>query len=121
MSATVLFQSPLLSVIDYHCSAGPDDAPFAELHPNHSISYVRRGSFSCHYRGEAHELVAGSVLLGHPGDEYMCSHEHHGCGDECLSFQFTPAGLEAFGDGAVLQAKLWRTGALPPLDRKSVV
>jgi AraC-like DNA-binding protein len=115
VSSTLLFQSPLLSVIDYHCSAGPHDEPFTELHPYHSISYVRRGSFSCHSRGETHELVAGAALLGHPGDEYMCSHEHHGWGDECLSFHFTPVGLDALGDGAVLQAKLWRTGALPPL------
>jgi AraC family transcriptional regulator len=115
VSAAVVFQSPLLSVIDYRCSAGPDDEPFTELHPSHSISYVRRGSFSCHYRGAIHELVAGALLLGHPGDEYMCSHEHHGCGDECLSFHFTAMGLEALGDAAVLQAKLWRTGVLPPL------
>ena len=34
------------------------------------------------------ELVAGSVLVGHAGDEFVCTHEHHDCGDECLSFQF---------------------------------
>jgi AraC-like DNA-binding protein len=115
VSATTLFQSALLSVIDYHCSASPSDQPFTELHPNYSISYVRRGSFACHYRGRTHELVPGAALLGHPGDEYMCSHEHHGCGDECLSFHFTPTGLEALADGALAQPDLWRTGALPPL------
>ena len=54
-------------------------------------------------------------MLGYPGDEYMCTHEHHGCGDECLSFHFTAAGLEALGDGDIQHSKLWRTGCLPPL------
>ena len=34
------------------------------------------------------ELVAGSILVGHPGVEYTCTHEHHVCGDECLSSNF---------------------------------
>jgi hypothetical protein len=37
------------------------------------------------------ELVTGSILVGHPGDEYMCTHDHHVCGDECLSFHLAPA------------------------------
>src|SRR5947209_8069014 len=56
------------------------------------------------------ELVAGSILVGHPGNEYMCSHEHHVCGDECLSFQFSPEIVEPFR-----AAKAWRVGALRPL------
>ena len=35
------------------------------------------------------ELVAGSMLVGHPGDEYICTHDHV-CGDECLSFFLAP-------------------------------
>ena len=27
-------------------------------------------------RGRSFELVAGSILVGHPGDEYVCSHDH---------------------------------------------
>ena len=114
MSATTVFQSPLLSVIDYHCSAGPTDRPFAELHARHSISYVRKGSFGCQHRGRYYELIAGGMLIGYPGDEYMCTHDHHGGGDECLSFQFTAAGLAALDDDAVQQRQLWRTGWLPP-------
>ena len=45
------------------------------------------------------ELVAGSVLVGHPGDEYVCSHDHV-CGDECLSFFLAPELVEAIGDRA---------------------
>ena len=115
VSAITVFASPLLSVIDYRCSAGPGDRPFPELHMRHSISYVRQGSFGCLQHGQFHELIAGSALIGCPGDEYMCTHEHHGGGDECLSFQLTQAGLEALEDSAAERCKLWRTGWLPPL------
>ena len=50
------------------------------------MSFVRRGSFGYHVRGRSHELVAGSALVGHCGDEFTCTHEHHHGGDECLSF-----------------------------------
>ena len=84
---------------DFRCSAGPGDKPFAEQHHCHSISYVRKGSFGLHCRGKFFELVAGSVLIGHPGDEYICTHDHV-CGDECLSFFLSPELVEAIGDQA---------------------
>src|SRR5262249_12205060 len=105
-----LFSGPLLSVIDYRCSAKPGDAPFVERHQNHSIAYVRKGSFGYRLRGRSHELVAGSMLLGHPGDEYVCTHRH-AFGDECLSFQLRPEVVEELSSTpAVLRA-----GSLPPL------
>lgn len=111
MSATILSHSPSLTVIDYRCSAGPGDPSFTELHGRHSISYVRRGSFGLQYRGAQHDLVAGAVMIGHAGDEYRCVHDHHVCGDECLSFQLSPALVESVG----ARESLWRVGALPPL------
>ena len=84
-TATTLLQRRSITVSEFRCSAGPGDRPFAEQHRGHSISYVRKGSFGLHCRGKFQELVAGSVLIGHPGDEYTCTHEHV-CGDECLSF-----------------------------------
>jgi hypothetical protein len=82
---TPLLQRGFISVSDFRCTAGPDDRPFVEQFDCHSISYVRKGSFGCRTRGRSFELVAGSILVGHPGDEYLCSHDH--ChGDECLSF-----------------------------------
>ena len=110
MQATTLLQRPSISVFDFRCSAGPGDRPYAEQHHGHSISFVRKGSFGCHSRGRAFELVAGSLLVGHPGDEYMCTHDHV-CGDECLSFFLSPELVEAIGD----QADVWRIGAAPPL------
>jgi AraC-like DNA-binding protein len=110
MTATTLLQRPSISVSDFRCDATLGDAPFTEQHRCHSISYVRKGSFGCHSRGRFTELVAGSVLVGHPGDEYVCSHDHV-CGDECLSFFLAPDLVDAIGD----RADLWRIGATPPL------
>lgn len=84
--------------------------PFSELHSGFSISFVRTGSFGYRARGCAYELVPGSVLVGHPGDEYMCTHEHV-YGDECLSFQVTPEIVESLGQ----RTETWRASACPPL------
>jgi AraC-like DNA-binding protein len=111
MPAMTLFKSERLSVVDYRCTKGPADKPFAESHCNYSLAYVRKGSFGCQARGVSHELVAGSLMVGYPGDEYMCTHDHHGCSDECLSFQFAPDFVESFG--APLGP--WRTGGVAPL------
>jgi AraC-like DNA-binding protein len=110
MTATTLLRCPSISVSDFRCDAAPGDAPFMEQHRCHSISYVRKGSFGCHSRGRFTELVAGSVLVGHPGDEYVCSHDHV-CGDECLSFFLQPDLVETIGD----RANIWQIGSTPPL------
>ncbi|TXJ17747.1 MAG: AraC family transcriptional regulator [Afipia sp.] len=105
-----LLQSQTLSVIDYRCTMGPDDKPFLEQHTQHSLSYVRSGSFSYNTRGRSHELVAGSVMVGHAGDEYTCSHEHHVCGDECLSIQLSPSLADDMG----LRKNALRIACMPP-------
>jgi len=110
MTATTLLERPSISVSDFRCDAGPGDRPFAEQHRRHSISYVRKGSFGLHCRGKSHELVAGSVLIGHPGDEYTCTHEHV-CGDECLSFFLSAELVETLGDDKAI----WQAGCAPPL------
>jgi AraC-like DNA-binding protein len=66
--------------------------------------------------GKSFELVAGSVLVGHPGGEYMCTHDHV-CGDECLSFFLSPELAETVGD----DAKIWQIGAAPPLPELMVL
>jgi len=111
MPATVLFESPLLSVIDYRCTATPADRPFAESHERYSLAYVRKGSFGCNARGRSFDLVPGSLMVGYPGDEYVCTHGHHHGGDECLSFQLAPEFVDALG-GADAP---WRAGAMPPV------
>ena len=116
MKRTTLLQRDRISVTEFRCTAGPGDEPFAEQYPAHSISYVRKGSFGCHCRGRFHELVAGSILVGHPGDEYICTHDHV-YGDECLSFFLSPELVEMIGDDAAV----WRIGAAPPLPELMVL
>jgi hypothetical protein len=116
MKRTTLLQRPLISVSDFRCSAGPGDKPFTERYGCHSVSYVRKGSFACHTRGRTFELVAGSILVGFPGDEYVCTHDH-ACGDECLSFFLSAELVETIGD----PAQVWRMGAAPPLGELMVL
>jgi AraC family transcriptional regulator len=113
-AATTLIDKRAFTAIDYRCDAGPHDAPYTEVHRRFSIAYVRRGSFGYRYRGETHELVAGSLLVGHVGDEFVCTHEHHCGGDECLAFQCSEEVAEALGSRNE-RAKLWRKGGIPPL------
>jgi AraC-like DNA-binding protein len=116
MIRTTLLERRAISVTDFRCTAAPGDKPFAEQFDCHSVSYVRKGSFGCKTRGRSFELVTGSVLVGFPGDEYVCTHEHV-CGDECLSFFLDPELIEAIGD----RAKAWRIGAAPPLPELMVL
>src|SRR5947208_16575586 len=116
MNRTTLLQRDRISVTEFRCTAGPGDKPFAEAFPAHSISYVRKGSFGCHCRGRFHELVAGSVLVGHPGDEYVCTHDHT-VGDECLSFFLGEELVDAIGD----RGAIWQVGSMPPLPELMVL
>jgi AraC family transcriptional regulator len=110
MRTVTVLRRGSMSVTDHRCTSGPADAPFVEHHEGFTVSWVRRGAFGCRARGETFELVAGSVLVGRPGDEYVCTHDHHADGDECLSFQLAPALVETLGGSDV-----WRTGGVPPL------
>ena len=116
MAATSVFSTPAISVIDYRCEAKPEDAPFVEVHNSFSIAYLRKGAFGCRARGRSFELVAGSILIGYPGDEYICTHEHRG-GDQCLSFHFSPALVEAVG----CRPEIWRSVCVPPLPELMVL
>ena len=116
MLSHLVFRNQAISVIDHRCWAGPDDAPSVELHDSFSISYVRRGNFGCRARGGLFELVTGSILIGHPGDEYICTHEHAG-GDECLSFHPAPALVEMVG----YRRDIWQSVYVPPLPELMVL
>jgi AraC-like DNA-binding protein len=116
MNRTTLLQRPSISVSEFRCTAALGDTPFVERYASHSISFVRKGSFGCHCRGRFFELVAGSILVGYPGDEFICTHDHV-CGDECLSFFLTPELVDAIGD----RAEAWRIGAAPPLPELMVL
>jgi AraC family transcriptional regulator len=117
MAMATLLHSGYVSAFAYRCDAGPADKPYAEVHSAYSLSYVRKGGFGCRCGGRLHELIAGSVLIGRPGDEYTCLHDHHRGGDECLSFHFPLALVEAIGD----REWVWRIAAAPPLPELMVL
>jgi AraC-like DNA-binding protein len=110
MDVTTLFERGALAVSDHRCAVAPGEVPVPEVHGGYSVSYVRKGSFGYRSGPTSGELVAGSVLAGHPGDEYVCTHEHS-CGDECLSIRLAPELV----DSLRAPRDAWRTGALPPL------
>ena len=93
----------------WRCAAGPQDRPRSECHAQHSLSYVLRGSFGCRCRGRHRELARGSLFVGHAGDEYQCTHEHHAGGDECLSFAFDAELVEQLGG----DTRAWSCIAMP--------
>src|ERR1043166_3784426 len=109
MYTPLLAHGPILAT-DYRCGVRPGDAPFPETHEGFSLSYVRKGTFGYRARGRAFDLGAGSIIVGRPGVEYVCTHDHHFCGDECLSFQLAGELAETLGEEAV-----WEAGCVPPL------
>jgi AraC-like DNA-binding protein len=117
MIRTTLLKRRSISVSDFRCTAGPGDRPFTEQFQCHSVSYVRKGSFGCQSRGRTFDLVTGSVLVGFPGDEYVCTHDHHVCGDECLSFFLDAELVETIAG----RPEAWRVGAAPPLPELMVL
>ena len=116
MDATTLLTTPSMTVSEFRCDAGPDETPFAECRTGHSIAYVRSGSFGCHCRAGFFELVAGSMLVGAPGEEYTCTHEHVS-GDVCLSFFLGEELVDSLGG----RREAWQVGATPPLPELMVI
>jgi AraC-like DNA-binding protein len=105
-----------MAVVDYRCTARPGDKAFVEHHAAYSISYVRSGSFGYTSRGKSFELVTGAFVIGRPGEDYVCTHDHvHG--DCCLSFRPGPGVVDAVGD----RPALWQVGCLPPLPELMVL
>jgi AraC family transcriptional regulator len=116
MQATTIFRGGSIEVVDCRCSAGPAHAAFAELHDHFSVSYVRKGSFGYHARGKSFELVTGALVVGYPGGEYTCTHDHVQ-GDECLSFRLDERAVDMVGG----RQEVWQTGSVPPLPQLMVV
>jgi AraC family transcriptional regulator len=105
-----LLRGPV-SALHYRCTAGPGDRPFVERHEAWSVSYVQRGSFGYRCQGIEYELVPGSVLAGRAGDEYLCTHDHHHGGDECLAFFLGPEIVEEID----ARRRAWQSRGAPPV------
>jgi AraC family transcriptional regulator len=110
LESQTLLRGPV-SVVEFRCGAGPEDRPYVEQHQAWSVSYVQRGSFSCACRGRHYELVPGAVLVGRPGDEYRCTHDHRAGGDVCLAFFLEPELVEQITP----PRGRWQSGGVPPL------
>jgi AraC-like DNA-binding protein len=104
------------------CTLGKGDKPYPEVHEHAAWTFalVRRGTFR--YRGSAttgcHTLRSGWLLVGQPGAEFECSHEHD-AGDECASLAISESVLWDVVAAANFPAKslLRAPPALPPLPR----
>lgn len=116
----ILFRSETVKIVDYVCTAKPDDRPFVEMHATNCLAFTSSGSYGYRTRGERHQLVPGSFLVGSPGDEYVCSHEHHLGGDRCLSLSFAPHVADELGGGGMARP-IWQRGAVPPLAELQVL
>jgi AraC-like DNA-binding protein len=108
--------APRVSFAEYRCTAGPRDRPFVEIHGGFSVCYVRKGAFGYRVRGRSFDLVTGSLLIGYPADEYVCSHDHV-FGDECLCFHFAPEVVDALGG----RDDVWARGGVPPVPQLVVL
>jgi AraC family transcriptional regulator len=108
-TVTPLHQGPV-SVSEVICRGDDSAAPALEAHRRWSLSYLRRGSFSCRCRGRLFQLVPGAFLVGRPGDEYRCEHRFHEGGDECLAFYFEAELV----DEVAWRRPHWQSGAAPP-------
>lgn len=71
------------------CTHGPSDRPFEEQHDNVAVAIVLSGSFQYRSATGRALMTPGSLLLGNPGQPFICGHEY-GTGDRCLSFRFAP-------------------------------
>ena len=71
------------------CTAGPRDPRFEEQHAIPTIAIVLSGSFQYRSTSGRAVMTPGSLLFGHPGHYFECSHEH-AVGDRCVSFQYDP-------------------------------
>jgi AraC-like DNA-binding protein len=94
-----------ISAISFRC-----DSKVAGEHKEASLSYVRRGSLAYRAGSKQFDLVPGSILIGKPGVDYICTHDRGDAG-ECFSFRFAPELLDSIGNGGAS----WPIGGVPPL------
>jgi AraC-like DNA-binding protein len=77
-------EGPGWSLSEYHCSAGPTDRPFEEIHEGVSLSLVTAGTFDYRTAAGSAVLYPGAFLLGNAGECFECGHSHS-VGDRCLA------------------------------------
>ena len=104
LRTTTLFKRPSLSVVDIRCNTR-----VTGYHDSLSISFMRKGYLRYRVSGICHELVTGSVFVGHPGSEYECTHGNNGTG-EGLAFRLAPGLVDSLD----FSSAMWQVCSLPP-------
>jgi AraC family transcriptional regulator len=74
---------------------------------------VAAGTFQYRGEGGCALMTPGSLLLGNPGQYFVCSHDH-GAGDRCIAFQYEPEYFERLACDAGMAAAQFRTLKVPP-------
>jgi AraC family transcriptional regulator len=110
---TLLAEGDGWRVLDIICSAGPHDRAFEERHDWSSISLVMAGAFAYRTHRGSMLMSSGALMLGNFGQSFECS--HHGEGDRCLSFQFTPEMFEGITPDAGAPRAAFEHDRIPPL------
>ncbi len=81
------------------CTAGPEDAPFEEMHDRVTIAAVVEGCFTYHGEHGPTLMVPGALLTGNAHRCFACSHDH-GRGDRCVALGVSPAVFEEIAASA---------------------
>jgi AraC-like DNA-binding protein len=104
------------TVSDIVCTCDSRDRPFEEQHPDFSVVIITAGSFQYHSTVGRELMTPGSLLLGNAGQSFECAH-HHGAGDRCLSFGYTPGYFERLAADAGIDGPRpnFRSNRLPPM------
>ncbi len=101
-------------MIDFVCTAGPEDRPFEERHNNPSVAIVVGGTFQYSCPAGCDLMTPGALLLGNAGDCFTCKHEH-GAGDRCLSFSYAPEFFERLAREAGARGSRFKVPRIPTI------
>jgi AraC family transcriptional regulator len=109
--ATTIARHESIVVVDFRCTRRVEN-----IHSDVSLSYVRSGSLRYRARGKSCDLVAGAILIGRPGVDYVCTHEGASGFGECLSFRLGPSLADLMS-----RAARSSVGSLPPVAKLMVL
>ncbi len=87
-----LFQSPLVWIGDYRCSAVSHPAGQEEVTRAHEVVFVRSGLFAIESRGRRCLCDSTRVVFFTAGEAYRATHPA-GCHDSCTVLRVAPAAL----------------------------
>lgn len=90
-----IFESPLVSAFDVHCSAPKAASGAEEICATPRLIFPRRGVFSSNVKNRSFVADCKTVLLFNSGEVYRIAHPHSG-GDDCTVLAFSEPMLREF-------------------------